>query len=123
MQKWIRILSRPRLRCLKVMDYEDLLRKENIQNVKVDFGALEEYQRRETEFKERSKDLEQTTNARDSAKKLCDDLRKRRLEEFMHGFNIISLRLKEMYQAYAFKVSMLIIDDYHGRKCGVGTCR
>jgi structural maintenance of chromosome 4 len=59
---------------------------------------LEEYQRRETEFKERSKDLEQTTTDRDSAKKLCDDLRKRRLEEFMEGFNIISLRLKEMYQ-------------------------
>jgi structural maintenance of chromosome 4 len=75
-----------------------LLTIENIQNVKVDFSALEEYQRRETEFKERSKDLEQTTTTRDSSKKLCDDLRKRRLEEFMHGFNIISLRLKEMYQ-------------------------
>jgi len=71
---------------------------EKLQNVKVDFGALEEYQRREAEYKERSKDLEQTTTTRDSAKKLCDDLRKRRLEEFMNGFNIISLRLKEMYQ-------------------------
>src|SRR5436305_7161608 len=70
---------------------------EQIQNVKVDFSALEEYQRRETEFKERSKDLEQTTSTRDNAKKRCDDLRKRRLEEFMSGFNIISLRLKEMY--------------------------
>jgi len=71
---------------------------ENMQNVKVDLSALEEYQRRENEFNERSKDLEQTTSTRDGAKKLCDDLRKRRLEEFMHGFNIISLRLKEMYQ-------------------------
>src|SRR5271154_2725516 len=71
---------------------------EKLQNIKVDFSALEEYQRRETEFKDRSKDLETTTHTRDSAKKLCDDLRKRRLEEFMHGFNIISLRLKEMYQ-------------------------
>lgn len=69
-----------------------------MQNIKVDFNALEEYQRREKEFKERSNDLEQTTATRDAAKKLCDDLRKRRLEEFMHGFNIISLRLKEMYQ-------------------------
>ena len=95
---------------------------ENIQNVKVDFSALEEYQRRETEFKERSKDLEQITTTRDSAKKLCDDLRKRRLEEFMHGFNIISLRLKEMYQVYA-PWSCVTIDDHHGRECGVGTCR
>jgi structural maintenance of chromosome 4 len=79
-----------------------------MQNVKVDFSALEEYQRRETEFKERSKDLETTTSSRDSAKKLCDDLRKRRLEEFMHGFNIISLRLKEMYQVSSCSEALTI---------------
>src|SRR5436190_8846056 len=98
-----------------------MLTIENIQNVKVDFSALEEYQRRETEFKERSKDLEQTTTNRDSAKKLCDELRKRRLEEFMHGFNIISLRLKEMYQVNPVW-DCLMVDDYNGRKCGIGTC-
>lgn len=80
------------------MGFVPSLTIEKLQTVKVDFSALEEYQRRETEYKERSKDLEQTTTTRDSAKKLCDDLRKRRLEEFMNGFNIISLRLKEMYQ-------------------------
>jgi len=64
----------------------------------VDFSALDDYQRREQEYKQRSKDLEETTGQRDAAKRLCDDLRKRRLEEFMQGFNIISLRLKEMYQ-------------------------
>lgn len=79
---------------------------ETIQNVKVDFSALDEYQRREQEYKERSKDLEETTGQRDGAKRLCDDLRKRRLEEFMHGFNIISLRLKEMYQV----ITRLIVD-------------
>jgi structural maintenance of chromosome 4 len=86
-----------------------------MQNVKVDFSALEEYQRRETEYKERSKDLEETTSSRDAAKKLCDDLRKRRLEEFMHGFNIISLRLKEMYQVGFFCKRTDMIDDYDGR--------
>ena len=25
-------------------------------------------------------------------------MRKRRLDEFMHGFNVISMKLKEMYQ-------------------------
>jgi len=98
--KWTKKDSRLRLRCLRVLSICDLLIliKETIQNVKVDFSALDEYQRREQEYKQRSKDLEETTGQRDSAKKLCDDLRKRRLEEFMHGFNIISLRLKEMYQ-------------------------
>lgn len=35
---------------------------------------------------------------RDSIKKEHDELRKRRLEEFMAGFDVISLKLKEMYQ-------------------------
>jgi structural maintenance of chromosome 4 len=82
--------------------------------VKVDFSALQEYQRREKEYKDRSSDLENTTGTRDAAKKLCDDLRKRRLEEFMRGFNIISLRLKEMYQVNHSRC-LLIADDYHGR--------
>jgi len=100
LQKWTRKPSRPRSRCSRVLSTCDLLIliKETIQNIKVDFSALEEYQRREKEYKQRSKDLDETTGQRDSAKSLCDDLRKRRLEEFMQGFNIISLRLKEMYQ-------------------------
>lgn len=74
---------------------------------------MEEYQRRESEYKERSKDLEQTINARDAVRKMCDDLQKRRLDEFMHGFNIISLRLKEMYQVYTCR-GLLSVDDYYG---------
>jgi hypothetical protein len=35
---------------------------------------------------------------RDTTRGQYDELRKRRLDEFMTGFNIISLRLKEMYQ-------------------------
>lgn len=35
---------------------------------------------------------------RDDAKTNYDDLRKRRLDEFMAGFTLISQKLKEMYQ-------------------------
>lgn len=38
------------------------------------------------------------TEQRDNVKRQYDDLRKRRLDEFMAGFNSISLKLKEMYQ-------------------------
>lgn len=38
------------------------------------------------------------TAARDAIRKEYDDLRKQRLTEFMDGFNIITLKLKEMYQ-------------------------
>lgn len=31
-------------------------------------------------------------------RKAYEDLRKRRLDDFMAGFNVISLKLKEMYQ-------------------------
>ena len=31
-------------------------------------------------------------------RKAYEDMRKRRLDEFMAGFNVISLKLKEMYQ-------------------------
>lgn len=49
----------------------------------------------------RAKDLEDTTNERDAQKQKYDGLRKQRLDEFMAGFNAISLKLKEMYQVSA----------------------
>lgn len=38
------------------------------------------------------------TALRDSCRAKLDDLRAQRLQEFMAGFSIISLKLKEMYQ-------------------------
>jgi structural maintenance of chromosome 4 len=61
-------------------------------------GALKEYRKREAEFLDRAQDLEKVTGRRDAHKKKYDDLRKARLDEFMSGFNIISSKLKEMYQ-------------------------
>lgn len=52
----------------------------------------------------RAQDLEDTTRLRDEQKQKYDDLRKQRLDEFMTGFNTISLKLKEMYQVRLFKV-------------------
>ena len=72
--------------------------EEKIQNVNVELGVLAEYRRRVEEYTSRSNDLQSAINQRDSAKKRCDDLRKLRLEGFMTGFSLISLRLKEMYQ-------------------------
>jgi structural maintenance of chromosome 4 len=46
----------------------------------------------------RAQDLDVVTMKRDACKKEYDELRKRRLEEFMTGFNQISGKLKEMYQ-------------------------
>ncbi|KAF3907201.1 hypothetical protein ABW21_db0209629 [Orbilia brochopaga] len=72
--------------------------EEKLANVNVELGVLQEYKRRVVEYNERSGDLNEAIAARDAVKKRCDDLRKRRLDEFMEGFSTISLRLKEMYQ-------------------------
>jgi structural maintenance of chromosome 4 len=72
--------------------------EEKTQNVNVDLGVLDEYRRRVEEHTSRSTDLATAVSSRDMAKKRCDDLRRLRLEGFMEGFSLISLRLKEMYQ-------------------------
>lgn len=72
--------------------------EEKIQNVNVDLAVLQEYRKRVEEHAARAADLEAAVSGRDLVKNRLDDLRKRRLEEFMEGFSAISLRLKEMYQ-------------------------
>lgn len=72
--------------------------EEKTQNVNVELGVLAEYRRRVEEHTSRSSDLQSALAQRDITKKRCDDLRKLRLEGFMIGFSLISLRLKEMYQ-------------------------
>ena len=72
--------------------------EEKTQNNNIDLGVLTEYRRRVEEHTARSTDLNTALLDRDAAKKRCDELRKLRLEGFMMGFSMISLRLKEMYQ-------------------------
>jgi structural maintenance of chromosome 4 len=48
--------------------------------------------------RQRTKDLEQITIERDLIRVEYETLRRQRLDEFMKGFDVISLKLKEMYQ-------------------------
>ena len=72
--------------------------EEKVQNASVDLSVIEEYRRRTAEHESRSADLATALASRDSAKARLDGLRSSRLNGFMEGFGIISLRLKEMYQ-------------------------
>ena len=49
-------------------------------------------------YNERLQELEVITNERDQVRGEYEGLRSRRLDEFMAGFTIISIKLKEMYQ-------------------------
>ncbi|CAL5325060.1 hypothetical protein CsSME_00004234 [Camellia sinensis var. sinensis] len=60
--------------------------------------SISEYRRKVSLYNERVEDLNLITQQRDDIKKQYDDWRKKRLDEFMAGFNTISLKLKEMYQ-------------------------
>ncbi|KAH9837376.1 RecF/RecN/SMC [Rhodofomes roseus] len=71
---------------------------EKLKNSKPDLSVLKDYRKREEEFLRRATDLEEVTKLRDAKRQEYDSLRKQRLDEFMTGFNTISLKLKEMYQ-------------------------
>lgn len=47
---------------------------------------------------DRVMELEEATNLRDLKKKLLEDIKKKRQDEFSEGFGKITLKLKEMYQ-------------------------
>lgn len=73
-------------------------RLEKLKNAKPNLSVLKEYRKREEEFLKRAKDLDEITKLRDDQKGVYDGLRKQRLDEFMAGFSLISMKLKEMYQ-------------------------
>ncbi|KAI7744570.1 hypothetical protein M8C21_012844 [Ambrosia artemisiifolia] len=60
--------------------------------------SISDYRKKVGVYNERVEELNVVTNERDETKKQYDEWRKRRLDEFMAGFNTISLKLKEMYQ-------------------------
>ncbi|KAF7196079.1 Structural maintenance of chromosomes protein 4 [Pseudocercospora fuligena] len=72
--------------------------EEKTSGAQADLSVLAEYRRRVQEYSSRLEDLNAALSARDAAKKRTDDLRRMRLEGFMEGFSLISMRLKEMYQ-------------------------
>lgn len=53
---------------------------------------------KEKEFLKRVAEVEAVSRAREDARKAYDAYRKQRLDMFMAGFGVITLKLKEMYQ-------------------------
>ncbi|CAH0546726.1 unnamed protein product [Brassicogethes aeneus] len=69
-----------------------------LKTAKPNLNAIQEYRKKQSVFVERSKDLEQVTEKKNQMRKLYDDIRVQRKDEFLVGYNIIKLKLKEMYQ-------------------------
>lgn len=88
---------------LETLDLESLESQiEDLQNyvdsTSVDVEILEEYAKRLAEHKHRKLDLNQAVQERDNMRNSLEELKKCRFDEFMQGFGIISMTLKEMYQ-------------------------
>ncbi|XP_073144785.1 structural maintenance of chromosomes protein 4 [Henckelia pumila] len=69
-----------------------------LKDMNPNLDSISEYQKKVSSYNQRIEELNIVTQQRDDIKKQYDDWRKRRLDEFMAGFNTISLKLKEMYQ-------------------------
>ncbi|EFA80589.1 structural maintenance of chromosome protein [Heterostelium album PN500] len=69
---------------------------------KLNIGAIKEYRAKDEDYKRRQKELDDITEQRDNHRRTYDNLRKNRLDEFMNGFQIITNKLKEMYQMITF---------------------
>ncbi|SCV00306.1 LAME_0G08856g1_1 [Lachancea meyersii CBS 8951] len=72
--------------------------KDFIDNAHIDIEVLDEYAKSLADFRARKLDLNSAVDKREQVRQVCEDLKKKRLDEFMDGFNAISMTLKEMYQ-------------------------
>lgn len=80
------------------IQYKITFYEESIKSKTPNLNVIDEYQKKMEVLVERIKILEDITNKRNDMRKLHDDVKKRRYTEFMQGFNIITRKLKEMYQ-------------------------
>ncbi|CAB4004811.1 structural maintenance of chromosomes 4-like [Paramuricea clavata] len=72
--------------------------EEKLREMKPNMAAIEEYRKKEEQYLQRVTELDKITEERDNKRKEYEALRTRRLNEFMEGFSIITMKLKEMYQ-------------------------
>ena len=72
--------------------------EEDLKATKPNLGAIEEYNKKRAVYMERVKVLEDVTLKRNEMREAFDGVKKKRFTEFTEGFQIISRKLKEMYQ-------------------------
>ena len=80
------------------MGYEAVMIQTQINNMKPNMGAIQQYKTKLIDLKNKETDYNDTLDKLDKAKQIYEMVKKKRYDEFMEGFNIISMKLKEMYQ-------------------------
>ncbi|XP_075232344.1 structural maintenance of chromosomes 4-like protein gluon [Lycorma delicatula] len=72
--------------------------EDNLSKKKPNLTVIDEYNKKVEQYNEKIKELDEVTARRNECRDWHDTARKSRLTEFMAGFTIITLKLKEMYQ-------------------------
>ena len=72
--------------------------EKELDQLKPNFTSIEEYKKKEEIYINRISELNDITEKRDKLKENYDKIRTQRLSEFKVGYEIISLKLKEMYR-------------------------
>ena len=78
--------------------YNVTMAEAELEKMKPDMNAIEAYKKKDSEYAERLAGLEEISKTREGSRAAYESLRRKRLDEFMAGFNTISMKLKEMYQ-------------------------
>ncbi|KAG5676467.1 hypothetical protein PVAND_006299 [Polypedilum vanderplanki] len=78
--------------------YEITSLEEKLRINKPNLGVIEEYNKKREAYLERINILEDVTLRRNEMREALDSVKKKRFHEFTEGFQIISRKLKEMYQ-------------------------
>ena len=82
----------------KDISYAYLMLQIQINNMKPNMSSILQYKSLLVTLKEREDDLQKTTDKLQRANNIYLNVKAKRYNEFMEGFNIISSKLKEMYQ-------------------------
>ncbi|CAH1709813.1 unnamed protein product [Chironomus riparius] len=95
-----RVYTDEELKQRKVNDtqYEITSLEEKLSVSKPNLGVIEDYNKKREAYLERINVLEDVTLRRNEMREALDSVKKKRFQEFTEGFQIISRKLKEMYQ-------------------------
>ncbi|XP_058121689.1 structural maintenance of chromosomes protein 4 [Anopheles ziemanni] len=80
------------------LQYQISILEEKLNSNKPNLSVIDEFLKKQEAYLSRVKVLEEITAKRNEMRQLHDDVRKKRFNEFMLGFHIITKKLKEMYQ-------------------------
>ncbi|XKL63421.1 hypothetical protein PGB90_005785 [Kerria lacca] len=72
--------------------------EEYLKTLSPNLNTLQDYEKKTQQYIQRTNELKQITERRNLCRQGCEEARKNRLQEFMNSFNIISNKLKELYQ-------------------------